>query len=84
MADAKKVLDQLKDISRKGHISTFNMVVIYAGLGDADQALDWLSKAHEARDSNLVDYGMVPVIASLKSHPRFRDLLRKMKLPEPQ
>ncbi|HEY3134463.1 MAG TPA: protein kinase [Blastocatellia bacterium] len=84
MADARKVLDQLMDISRKGHISTFNMVVIYAGLGDADQALDWLSKAHEARDSNLVDYGMVPVIASLKSHPRFRDLLRKMKLPQPQ
>jgi Tfp pilus assembly protein PilF len=81
-ADAKKVLAQLIDISRNGHISSFNMVTIYAGLGRLDQAVDWLWKAYEARDSNLVECGMVPVTASLNSHPRFRDLLKQMKLPE--
>jgi TolB-like protein/Tfp pilus assembly protein PilF len=48
--------------------------------GNYDLAIDWLEKAYEERDPNL-PYLSGPYYDSLRSYPRFQDLLRKMNLP---
>ncbi|HQR18372.1 MAG TPA: hypothetical protein PK948_08365, partial [Gemmatimonadales bacterium] len=54
---------------------------IYAGLGDADQAMRWLEAAYEARWNWMpwMDYnpGFVPI----RGDPRFRVLMRKVGAP---
>jgi hypothetical protein len=54
--------------------------MIYAALGDGDQAMTWLEKAYDERfnPSVLLRPGFDP----LRSNPRFRELLRRIGLPQ--
>ena len=80
-AEAEQVLKKLVELSKTGHISTLNMVIIYAGLGDVEQAVGWLWKMYEARAGYLIYLKVHPVFATLRSHPRFQDIVKRMNLP---
>ena len=53
---------------------------IYGYSGDRDQAFVWLNKAYDARDC-MDDLGE-PVWDSLRSDPRFKDLVQRVGLPQ--
>jgi len=58
------------------------MAVIHAGLGEKDQAWAWFDKAYEERASWLSqEFKADPRLDSLRSDPRYQDLLRRMGLP---
>jgi hypothetical protein len=50
-------------------------------LGDNEQALVWLDKAYDAR-SGLNFIKVNPTWDSIRSNPRFSDLLHRMGLPQ--
>ena len=52
----------------------------YAGLGDKDQSVAWLEKAYAAHSNELVSLKVSPEYDSLRSDPRFQDLLRRVAL----
>jgi len=82
-AEALRVLNELKEQSKRRFVPSYEIAVIYAGLGDMDQAFAWLERAFRDRDSSwLVDVRVDPRFDLLHSEPRFRDLLRRMKLPD--
>ena len=70
---------RLQVYSRKSFIPTFYIASIYGFLGDRDQAFAWLEKAYKARDgmNDLAN----PMWDSLRSDPRFADLVRRVGLP---
>ena len=80
--DAKKVLNQLDQLSKHRYVSPFYLALIYEGLGQKDQALEWLEKAYEGRDHWLETLKVHPWLDSLRAEPRFIELLRKMGLEE--
>ena len=45
------------------------------------RALDWLEKAYEDGDHNMPYIGK-PLFDSLRSDPRYQDLLRRIGLPQ--
>jgi hypothetical protein len=49
--------------------------------GEKDQALEWLEKAFELRDQNIVFANVMPDFESLRNTPRFQALLRRMNFP---
>ena len=53
----------------------------YLFAGENDRALDLLERGYEARDPNLPSISFTPDVDPLRGHPRFQDLLRRMKLP---
>ncbi len=55
---------------------------VYAALGDADAAFEWLEKAYERRSMNLTLIRVNPLLDPLRSDPRFQDLLRRIGFPE--
>lgn len=79
--EAMNQLEQLIAVSRDHHISTYNMAVLYTGLGDVEKAIEWLMKGYEARAGYLIYLRVDPVFASLVNHPGFEQLVAKMKLP---
>ena len=79
-AEAQKILDDLKELAKQRYVSPNAFAVIYMGLGDKDQAFVWLEKTFEARPDNLYFLKVGPQYDSLRSDPRFADLLRRMKL----
>ncbi len=79
---AQKLLTQLlAETQLPGkHVSPYNIAVIYASLGEKEQAFAWLEKALAERDGNLPDPGLKTdrLFDNLHSDPRFTDLLRRM------
>jgi serine/threonine-protein kinase len=80
--EARKLLDELKEHSKRSYVSWGIFAIIYAGLGEKDQAFACLEKAHEQRASLLLGReNPTPLLDPLRSDPRFQDLLRRMGLP---
>jgi hypothetical protein len=50
------------------------------GLGQIDEAFEWLNKAHEARDHWLETLKVHPVLDTLRMDPQYEGLLAKMQL----
>lgn len=77
---------QVADLLSKGRNGTYvpaiDVFAAYMHAGEKDLALQWLLKAVDARDSNL--YGAVRdpfVVDSVAGDPRFREILRRTRLP---
>jgi eukaryotic-like serine/threonine-protein kinase len=73
-------LDGLTEISKHGYVSSYSMAEAYMRMGENAKALDLLEKAYEDHDSSLVSIGVEPMFNPIRSEPRFRELLRRMKL----
>jgi TolB-like protein/Tfp pilus assembly protein PilF len=80
-AEARKVLDELKEQSKRSYVPRFYIAGIYAGLEEEDQALAYLEKAYEQREQGLAVMEREPMFDPLRFDPRFQDLLRRMNLP---
>ena len=80
--EAQKLLAQLLDEAKSKPVSAYNIARIYTGLGEKEQAFSWLEKAIDERDSNLTMPGLKPDVQldTLRSDPRFEELLRRMGL----
>ncbi len=80
--EAQKILQELTELSKHKYADPFAIAEVYAGLGERDQAFEWLQKACEEKSLWL---GMFlkddPRLESLRSDPRFHDLLRRRGLP---
>ena len=79
-AEAMRLLRSLKEQARKEYITPMYMAIIYAGLGDTDQAFTWLDKAVEERAGILIFFRKEPVFQELRSDPRFELLLKRIGL----
>jgi eukaryotic-like serine/threonine-protein kinase len=79
--EAQKVRDRLNKLSEQKYISPRFVASIYAGLGEKEKALEALSAAYEDR-SVQIGPGIIadPTYDSLRSEPRFQELLRRMGL----
>jgi Flp pilus assembly protein TadD len=77
-AEAQKALDQLNELSKQKYVPPYHRAVICVGLGEKDQAFEWLEKAYV--DHFIVLIKVQPVFDPLRSDPRFTDLLRRMNL----
>jgi tetratricopeptide (TPR) repeat protein len=80
-AEARKVLDELNEVSKRVYVSPYNVALIYAGLGEKDQALAWLERAFAERSTSMPYLKVDPEFDSLRSEPRFQTLLRRMNFP---
>jgi eukaryotic-like serine/threonine-protein kinase len=81
-AEAQKVLADMKTLSEHGYVSPYSFAVVYAGLGDREQAFKWLDTALEQRSYFMAVY--LPTdsrLDPLRSDPRFAALKQKVGLP---
>jgi len=76
--------DALKSLAilQRRDVSPRLVAVIYARLGDKDQAFNWLEKAYEEHDALLPFLNVNPMFQPLHSDSRFQDLLRRIGLPQ--
>ena len=75
-------LNKLKEIiaKKERYISAYHIATIYVALKDRDGAFEWLEKGFQERADWMVYLKVDPRFNSIRSDPRFSDLLKRMKL----
>jgi DNA-binding winged helix-turn-helix (wHTH) protein/TolB-like protein/Tfp pilus assembly protein PilF len=78
----RKVLELALERKKPGDKPGGPWAVIYAAVGDYDMALQCLEKGYENREAWMVWVKVSPDFDDLRSHPRFQDLLSRMRLSD--
>ena len=76
--EASELLGKLDQISRQRYVPALYFGLVYMGLGDRDQAFHWIDKAFEERSGYLLYLNVDPKVDSLRSDPRFKQILKKI------
>jgi Flp pilus assembly protein TadD len=79
-SEALEEIDKLRELSKQRYVAPYNLALIYAALGDKENALEWLDRAYEDRSTRLVWVKVDPQLDRLRSERRFAELLRRMNL----
>jgi DNA-binding winged helix-turn-helix (wHTH) protein/TolB-like protein/Flp pilus assembly protein TadD len=82
-SQARKVLQDLRERSRRQYVPAYAIALVYAGLGDNDPAIRWLEKAYEDRSTAMVFLESDPEFSSLRSDPRFELLSQHINRGQP-
>lgn len=75
-ARASEDLRRFDSIGQERFVTSYGYALIYAGLGDKDQALIWLRKAVEERSHWLIWIQVDPRFDTLRSDARFQQIVR--------
>ena len=80
-AEARKVLAGLDDLSKRRFVTSYGVALVYAGLGEKEQAFAFLNRAFDERSHWLVWLRLDPRWDGLRSDPRFGQLLTRLHFP---
>lgn len=80
VGEAREVLRQLEDLSRHRYVSPYHLAYVYTGLGEQDKAIALLEQAIEERAGGVYGIKGSFLFTTLRSHPGFTDLLKRMNL----
>ena len=78
---AEETLHELKKLSKRRYVSAMEVALVYAGLRDTRAAFAWLQKAYDERARLPLFLKMDPAFDSLRSDPRYQELLSRIGLP---
>ncbi len=76
--DARRVLDQLIQKSRKQYVAADSIAAVYAALNEKDEAFRWLDRAVEEHSAPAASFVFHPQFRGLRSDPRFAALVRRI------
>ncbi len=77
---AQQIIEQLVGLTQTRYIPPTELAADYAALGNTDMAIEWLNRSYEERASALPYIKIDRAYDSLRSDPRFVELLRKLNL----
>ena len=80
--EALKMLRELKQEATRDYVQGYTFALIYIGLGDKAEALNWLEKHMTDRSETDNTYAVTPELDDLRSEPRFKEMLKRMNLPD--
>jgi hypothetical protein len=79
-ADARRVLERLSAISSQRIVLPTSIAWIHLGLGEIDDAFEWMDRAIDRNDGWVHALKSYPFMDPVRADPRFNVLLRKMNL----
>jgi serine/threonine protein kinase/tetratricopeptide (TPR) repeat protein len=80
--DARKVIDQFKELEARSDVDYYNVAVVHAGLGDNDRTFEALERAYAQRSGSLAFINADPFLKELRSDPRYQELLSRIGLSQ--
>jgi hypothetical protein len=76
------MIGKFHEITKIQYVPACRFAAIYGALGDKDRAFAELDKAFEARDWELFRMNVDPYWTPLRDDPRFKDLVKRLNLPD--
>jgi TolB-like protein/tetratricopeptide (TPR) repeat protein len=78
--ETRAILEDLEARSRHGYISSVVFINLHLALRDWDRALDAMDRAYAERRGWMVYLNVNPMLDPVREHPRFREIVKRMKL----
>ena len=80
--EAETMLNVLQDISNRKYVSPYSMLVIHLAIGPEERVFELLDQLYEECNDWLVWLKVSPELRPLRSHPRFKTLLKRVGFPD--
>lgn len=78
--EAQSIIRQLEDMNNRIRNCAFQIAVVYTGIGEHQQALDWLERAWQSRQQHFPFAAVEHRLKGLHKYPRFHNLLGRAGL----
>jgi len=75
---AQQILAKLQQLAGKRYVLPYNVAKIHAAGADSDKAFEWLERAYEGGNPDLIELNSEPIFDGLRGEPRFSDLMRRI------
>ena len=79
-AKAKIILQDIEARAKSAYVSPYHFAYAHMGVGNPERALDFLERAVSERGGATYGIKSSFLFIPLRAHPRFRSLVRTMKL----
>ncbi len=77
--DARRILDELLEMKKHQHVSSYVLAYLYADLGERTTAFEWLERAYDERSYAMVFFkSALDFDESFHQDPRFAKILRRL------
>ena len=76
--EAIRMVGQMHELARQRYVPRYGFGVAYAGLGDKDQAFQWLERSLQDRSWEINYLKVDSHMDDLRSDPRFDELVRRL------
>lgn len=77
---ARTILENLAERARREYVHPMDFALLYAALGDRNQAFHWLERAYEERSFLLIWINVATWYDGIRDDPRFAALVRNIGL----
>ena len=78
--EANEMLNELNELAKRQYVSAYEVAKIYVALGNNEQAFQLLTKASAEHSFHLVNLNVCPQLNSVRSDPRFQELVQRVGL----
>ena len=78
--EANQILNELNEFAKRQYVSAYEIATIHVALGNNEQVFQSLAKAYAEHSFHLVNLNVSPQFKSVRSDPRFRDLVQRLGL----
>jgi serine/threonine protein kinase/Flp pilus assembly protein TadD len=82
-AEAEKAFGELQQLRKRHELEPIVLLPIYLALGEKDEIFDLLEKEYDVRSAGLTSLKVNPLYDSVRSDPRFTELMRRVGLAPP-
>jgi TolB-like protein/Flp pilus assembly protein TadD len=79
---ALQLLTQLKELEQRGTVWAFGFALVYLGLGDKNEAVNWLERSYQNKEfAKLSLIKVEPMLDPLRGDPRFEKFANQIVPP---
>ena len=72
--EAVAALEDLRRLSARRYVSPHSIATVYVGLGQTNEAIEWLNRAADERSNWMIFLNVDPVFDPLRDEPRFKQI----------
>jgi TolB-like protein/Tfp pilus assembly protein PilF len=72
------IIEELGAADGRRYVSPYNVARVYGAAGDGQRALEWLERAYQEHNPDLIELTREPSFASLRADAKFRQLVSRI------
>jgi tetratricopeptide (TPR) repeat protein len=80
-AEAEQTLAEVTQLASKDYVPDVFLAIAHLWMRGPDAAMPWLQRAYDRRDGYLVVIKSTPWFDTMRDHPGYQDVVRRMNFP---